>query len=225
MVTPLGLALVVSAHGERCVLHARTVVLSGGSGCALARNLRLDGAPVLTAAVSASLRAKAMPEFPSFLYEPDVPGGYAWIFPLDDGRANVGVCALTPGACQGLKQRTVDFAAKCGTVAAGLHGGVEALWSGRGRVWHHAHGSFAAAMREGLSTRCGEKALPLPLSPDVRQARRSLPICAGTTKRCRTTASGCRSISPPAMARHPNAGPLLHLLESGRPRVDGIRTT
>ena len=84
MVTPLGLALVVSAHGERRILQARTVVLSGGSGCTLARNLDLDGAPVLTAAVSALLRAKTMPEFPSFLYEPDAPGGYAWIFPLND---------------------------------------------------------------------------------------------------------------------------------------------
>jgi flavin-dependent dehydrogenase len=150
VISPLGSTLVVSVHGERRILHARTVVLSGGSGCALARNLRLDGVPVLTAAVSASLRVNAMPEFPSFIYEPDAPGGYAWIFPVDDRRANAGVCALTPAACRGLKRRTVDFAAKCGIVADGLLGGAEALWSGRGRVWHHPHGVVCCGDAGGL---------------------------------------------------------------------------
>jgi flavin-dependent dehydrogenase len=150
MITPHGSALVTTVLGERRVLHARTVILSGGSGCALARDLRLDGAPVLTAAISASLEVRSMPEFPSFLYEPDAPGGYAWIFPVGDHRANVGVCALTPAACRGLKRRTVDFAAKCGTVADGLYGGAEALWSGRGRVWHHAQGIVCCGDAGGL---------------------------------------------------------------------------
>jgi flavin-dependent dehydrogenase len=148
---PHGPAVIASVHGKRRALHTRSLILSGGSGCALARNLRLDGEPVLTAAISASLHTKAMPKFPSFLYEPDAPGGYAWIFPVDDDqRVNAGVCALTPAACRGLRQRTLEFAAKCGTVANGLQGGAEALWSGRGRVWHHPHGIACCGDAGGL---------------------------------------------------------------------------
>lgn len=149
-IAPHGWTLVASLNGERCVLHARTVILSGGSGCALARSLGLDGAPVLSAAISVSLQAIPMPEYPSFLYEPDAPGGYAWVFPAGEQWANAGVCALTPAACRGLKQRTIDFAASCGTVADGLRGGAEALWSGRSRVWHDANGVVCCGDAGGL---------------------------------------------------------------------------
>jgi flavin-dependent dehydrogenase len=147
---PHGVALIANAHGERRVLLTRAVILSGGSGCGLARTLGLDGASVLTAALSMSVEPKEMPEYPLFLYQSDSPGGYAWIFPVDGEHANAGVCALTPAACRGLKQRAVDFTAQLGTAADQSLGGAEALWSGRGRVWHHPHGVLCCGDAAGL---------------------------------------------------------------------------
>lgn len=148
--TPRGSALSASLQGEYRVLHARAVILAGGSGCALARSLHLDGTPVLTAAVSSLTQATPVPALPSFLYEPSAPGGYAWIFPIDDRRANVGVCALTLAACRGLKRRTAEFASRCGSLPEGLRGGAEALWSGHGRAWHHPNGIACCGDAGGL---------------------------------------------------------------------------
>jgi flavin-dependent dehydrogenase len=147
---PHGVALIANADGERRVFLTRAVILSGGSGCALARTLGLDGAPILTAALSIPVQPKEMPAFPSFLYQSDAPGSYAWIFPVDAEHANSGVCALTPVACRGLKQRAVDFAAQLGTITDQSLGGAEALWSGRGRVWHHPHGVLCCGDAAGL---------------------------------------------------------------------------
>lgn len=147
---PRGSSLFASLQGGTRVLDARAVVLAGGSGCALTRSLHLDGTPQLTAAVSTLTEATLVPELPSFLYELSAPGSYAWIFPVGDCRLNVGVCALTQAACRGLKQRTIAFASKCGSLTEGLLGGAEALWSGHGRAWHQSNGIVSCGDAGGL---------------------------------------------------------------------------
>ncbi len=83
-------------------LRARAVVVAGGYGCRVAADVapspRGDGEPARGIAIRGYFAGvDAAPDRIVFCLDAWVLPGYGWVFPLPDGRANVGVGTLVPG--------------------------------------------------------------------------------------------------------------------------------
>jgi flavin-dependent dehydrogenase len=82
--------------GHRIALTARSVIVAGGYGCRLGQRSRSTSASYARGlALRAYLEgAKLSPNRLIFVLDPRLLPGYGWLFPLPDGRANVGVGTL-----------------------------------------------------------------------------------------------------------------------------------
>ena len=143
---PWGIKLVTSSSTRRFA----AVVIATGSGDLLARRSGIGGVPNLGIAFSAYGKAEPSNAI-DFFFGSSLRPGYGWRFPLMDGCTNVGMCSLGSRRGAELRKTAIDFAAALGKSrverwrAAG-----EALWSGRGRRWHHRAGMLSCGDAAGL---------------------------------------------------------------------------
>jgi geranylgeranyl reductase family protein len=88
-----GVAVTVTAGGVERELRADVAIVADGANGSLAKQLGFPPYRSRVVAVRAYARARRqlVAEYGLF-YDRFVSPGYGWIFPLDEGRANVGVC-------------------------------------------------------------------------------------------------------------------------------------
>ena len=88
-----GVTVTVNAGGVERELRADVAVVADGANGSLAKLLGFPPYRSRVVAVRAYARARRQlaPEY-GLYYDRDVSPGYGWIFPLDEERANVGVC-------------------------------------------------------------------------------------------------------------------------------------
>lgn len=97
-----GVELLGQCHGEPCRLHARLAILATGANLSLLRAFGLleRMPPTVSAARAYWEGVEESAENFEFFFDRRLDRGYAWLFPLGDGRANVGL-GLFPNGRQG----------------------------------------------------------------------------------------------------------------------------
>src|SRR6202008_539360 len=90
-------------------------------------------------------------EIPLFEFSAECRPGYRWLFPMGDGRANTGV--FVPATASGAVIKALGrsfLERRHGAASVSWRGGVGALWSGRGKVWHNNAGLVSCGDAAGL---------------------------------------------------------------------------
>jgi len=88
-----GVAVTVTAGGAERELHADVAVVAEGAQGSLAKALGFPPYRSRVVAIRAYARThRRLPAEYGLFYDRFVSPGYGWIFPVDEGRANVGVC-------------------------------------------------------------------------------------------------------------------------------------
>lgn len=135
------------------VIHFRceAVVLASGAQNALPAQWGIAGVPIIAPSLSAYVRNPGF-ETPSFEFLSASRPGYRWLFPIADCQANVGVCSLIGAKGSELRKRGCHLL-DAYHLADGVRwrGGAGALWSGRGKRWHHDAGVVACGDAAGLA--------------------------------------------------------------------------
>jgi flavin-dependent dehydrogenase len=125
------------------------VVLATGATNALSRSFGIDGRPRVGASVSA-YGVHVGVEAPLFQFAPLGGAGYGWIFPLADGRVNLGVCAVEPGP-KHLRAAMGSYMRLWAIPETGpIRGGGGPFWSGEGTKWHDTRGLVSCGDAAGL---------------------------------------------------------------------------
>ncbi len=120
-------------------LRASAIVIAGGYGCRLAPDLRHESVNMDQPSRGIAMRGyftgiDAPPDRIAFCLNEWVLPGYGWVFPLPDGRANVGVGTLTEGgADEHLRSLCDRFVSDSESPAAGWL--KNASPTGRPRSW------------------------------------------------------------------------------------------
>jgi flavin-dependent dehydrogenase len=142
--------LTIKQGGDSYTVTPSAVILASGSGCRIAREVGLDGEPVLGASISSYLPTDGNLPAPTFLFGDPSPG-YAWIFPSGVNASNVGICALAKSGSPALlaqMKKLLKHLKVPGSVS--VRGGLGALWSGSGTKWHHETGVVSCGDAAGL---------------------------------------------------------------------------
>lgn len=126
------------------------VVLATGSSDMFAKRWELSGEPALTASITGYVE-REVPEAPIFQFMERYQPGYGWVFPLSEGRINIGVCTLAPHSTKHLRKFAEEYLKERGiSVPCRWRGGGGPLWSGNGHSWHHASGIVSCGDAAGL---------------------------------------------------------------------------
>ncbi|HYY97446.1 MAG TPA: FAD-dependent monooxygenase [Pyrinomonadaceae bacterium] len=145
-----GIDLEVGGHGATKVLQFDAVIIAAGSASPLAKEQGLDGRPVTAAAITQYVTMSGL-EVPLFLFLKQFLPGYAWTFPLGEGRYNIGVGVLSPEKVKCLRRLMESFTEGCEiSEASHFRGGSMQLWSGDGSAWHHPAGMVSCGDSAGL---------------------------------------------------------------------------
>lgn len=130
--------------------HFRAAIIASGAASRLSKSLGIDGAP--TQGVAFRGYVEGVQHRNSLLVEltSNPTMEYRWEFPID-ASANVGACLL--GFSIGESKGTAVAGLKSLVAGFGItkfSGGVEPLWSGNGRRWHHASGIVSCGDCAGI---------------------------------------------------------------------------
>jgi menaquinone-9 beta-reductase len=149
-------ALVPEPQGIRLTFRSlatqsfRGAVIASGSSNMLGKGLDICGKPLMGASLTVYCKASHSADI-DFHFGPTLRPGYAWSFPVSEGWVNLGVCSL--GTVHGslLRELAIRFAAASGaSEISPWRGGAGALWSGRGRAWHHSAGILTCGDAAGV---------------------------------------------------------------------------
>jgi flavin-dependent dehydrogenase len=129
-------------------VQCAALIVANGAGSRIAARYGIAGQPNMSLSVTTYRtlsQARGLAFQFGHLYRP----GYRWIFPGQNGIANVGFCAFPSGARRNLKVLAA------GPDAAVLHGcrwrgGRGPLWSGRGCAWHAGSALVSCGDAAGL---------------------------------------------------------------------------
>jgi menaquinone-9 beta-reductase len=140
-----------AANSHAINFRCEAIVLATGAQNVLSAHWGVAGVPTIAPSLSAYVRNPGF-KTPCFEFLSACRPGYRWLFPTPDGQANVGVCSLLGAKGSELRERG------CHLIDAyhlpdGVRwrGGAGALWSGRGKRWHHDAGVVACGDAAGLA--------------------------------------------------------------------------
>ena len=127
-----------------------SVVLACGAQNVHSQRWGVSGDPIAAPSISAYIDG-ADQEIPLFEFSAECGPGYRWLFPMGEGRANVGV--FVPARASGAVMKALGRSfveRRQGAARASWRGGVGALWSGRGKVWPNNAGLVSCGDAAGL---------------------------------------------------------------------------
>jgi len=150
---PPGDRLWVKAYqltGRVVSFRCEAIILASGAQGRLSEQWGISGDSLIAPSISAYVRNPGI-RLPAFEFLTSCRPGYRWLFPLPDGHANVGICALGRAKSSALKSlgRTLTEAYRV-TGEVRWRGSVGGLWSGRGVCWHHVAGVVSCGDAAGL---------------------------------------------------------------------------
>jgi flavin-dependent dehydrogenase len=137
-------------EGSSRELDCGSVVLACGAQNALSQRWGVSGDPIAAPSISAYIDG-ADQEIPLFEFSAECPSGYRWLFPMGEGKANVGV--FVPARASGAVMKALGRSfveRRQGAGRVSWRGGLGALWSGRGKVWHNNAGLVSCGDAAGL---------------------------------------------------------------------------
>ena len=131
-------------------MNASAVIIATGAENNLSRMFHIAGSPLPSASLSAYIHGT---HFTSLLFQfTDLcKNGYAWIFPVNDGLANVGICAFD-ARVPALKRSAEKYLEKWKLSGTSVtwRGGKEPLWSANADHWDDKNGMVSCGDAAGL---------------------------------------------------------------------------
>jgi flavin-dependent dehydrogenase len=147
--TSCGIALVTSRSCDTTEYFDAAIIATGATS-RFSQMLGIDGRPRKGLAFRAYLRNPDSRDALSFEFTGGPTMQYRWVFPMNE-RANIGVCRLD----ECISESTCTVKAALLTLAGNsevtkLSGGVQPLWTGNARNWHHPSGVVSCGDCAGL---------------------------------------------------------------------------
>jgi len=147
---PDGILVQVKSPDETVTIRFDSVVIASGAANRLSRKFDICGRPIMATSVM-TYADNCHPDVPLFQFHDSCVPGYRWIFPTNDGRANIGACILSAKTGPQTRGAVTDYLTKLDIISHSILAGARGpLWSGHKGLRHHRAGIVSCGDAAGL---------------------------------------------------------------------------